>query len=186
MKICIDPGHGNGNQNGGYDPGAISAGETEAEIALTWALTGQWMCGQFGVPVFLTRTDDRALDPLETRAIRAKNAGATHFISIHCNAGPLLARGTEAFYRNQQGYTLARYAYQAATINLKLPGRGIKNENQIISDSNRGTRLAVLNFEGPATLLELGFITNPLDRKALKNRDNRVGFWRDLISMLRA
>ena len=42
-KLCIDPGHGLGNVRGNvYDPGAISAGVSEADIVLQYALAIRW------------------------------------------------------------------------------------------------------------------------------------------------
>jgi N-acetylmuramoyl-L-alanine amidase len=50
--------------------------------------------------------------------------------------------------------------------------RGIKTENQ-----TQHSRLAVLDFKGPATLVELGFIDNAHDRGWLTSRDARIAFW---------
>ena len=88
IKLCIDPGHGYSNRvPGRYDPGATSAGVTEADIVLQWALTLKWVCGKRGVQVFLTRDDDRDPTPVGSRDNKAEAAGCTHFISLHCNSG---------------------------------------------------------------------------------------------------
>ena len=76
MKLCIDPGHGKDNLNPGtYDPGAQSSGISEADVALTIALTGQWFCKQRGIPVFMTRDDDSDSDPVRLRDDKAEAAG---------------------------------------------------------------------------------------------------------------
>lgn len=182
LKIAIDPGHGYGNLNTKtYDPGAVSGGTSEAEIVLQWALTGKWVLTQAGIPVWLSRDDDRDVAPVALRDDMATNAGCTHFVSLHCNAGPILATGTETFYRDDNDKPLADIAQYSALQALGLRNRGVKNEG-----ASQHPRLAILDFDGPACLLELGFITNPGDRSRLKDRERRVAFWREFVRAFRA
>ncbi len=79
--VVIDAGHG------GKDPGAVSNGIREKDIALKIALkTGDYIQDNFpDVNVIYTRKDDRFIE-LHNRAKTANNANADLFISIHCNA----------------------------------------------------------------------------------------------------
>ena len=52
MKICIDPGHG------GKDPGAVSNGIKEKDIALNIAMFLSEKLKYMGIDVFFTRCDD--------------------------------------------------------------------------------------------------------------------------------
>ena len=171
VKLCIDPGHGNKNTGSGYDPGAESAGHTEADIALQWALTLNWVLSQAGIKTFLTRDDDSDPDPVGTRDDRAEAAGCTHFIALHCNCATGTASGTETYYRDARDKGLAAPVQRAALAALGLHDRGLKTE----SDSQH-TSLAVFDFDGPACLVELGFIDNTTDRGRMQERDRRVKF----------
>ena len=79
--VVIDAGHG------GKDPGAVSGGLKEKDIALKIALkTGAYISDHYpDVKVLYTRKDDRFIE-LHRRAQIANEAQADLFISIHCNA----------------------------------------------------------------------------------------------------
>lgn len=180
MKLCIDPGHGYANRRAGiYDPGAVSAGVTEADVALQIALTGKWICQQRGIACWLTRDDDRDPTPVGSRDDRAEQAGCTHLISIHLNAATGNATGTETFYRDSADKAWAQKVQDAALEAWGLRNRGLKTE----ADSQH-RRLAVFDFDGPAALLEVGFVDNPLDRGRAQDRDRRIAFWSALLDNL--
>lgn len=182
MKICIDAGHGMGNRRlGVYDPGATAGHYSEADIVLHIALTGKWYCEKVGIPVFLTRDDDRDPDPVGTRDDRAEAAGCSHFIALHCNAANGAATGTETFYRDGADRRFAQKVQDAALLAWELKSRGLKTE----ADSQH-SRLAVFDFDGPSALLEVGFIDNELDRPRMMSRDRRIKFWEKLIASLTA
>jgi N-acetylmuramoyl-L-alanine amidase len=182
VKLCIDAGHGASNRRTGvYDPGAVSpSGTTEADVVLLWALTGKHiLASEFGIDVFLTRADDRDPNPVGGRDDEAEAADCTHFISLHCNAASGTASGTETFYRDGADKSFALKVQAAAVAVLGLKDRGIKSE----SVSQHGS-LAVFGFDGPAALLEIGFIDHPVDRQKMLSRDNRIAFWRTLGEVL--
>lgn len=94
-RIVIDPGHG------GHDPGAQSAGLSEAELVLDVALRlEELLLKQPGIEVALTRRDDVFI-PLEERTAIANREGADLFLSIHANASRnASARGVETYFLN--------------------------------------------------------------------------------------
>lgn len=182
VKLCIDPGHGMGNRKSGvYDPGAQAGGVSEADIALQWALTLKWACQRAGVDFWLTRDDDRDEDFVGTRDDRAEDHGCTHFVSLHCNSAGPLATGVETYYRDVADYRFAQWVHRAALNSMKSKDRGLKSEGQ-----SQHPRLAVFDFDGPAALVELGFITNPLERRKLLWRDCRLDFAVYLASHLKS
>ncbi|MGL6210731.1 MAG: N-acetylmuramoyl-L-alanine amidase [Paracoccaceae bacterium] len=163
MKICIDPGHGMANRTPGvFDPGAthVEAGVLykEADIALKYALTLKDVLRARGIPVFMTRDDDTDVAPVRQRAREAERAGCDLFLSIHLNDFEFdTAHGTETLYRGNANLDLARRIQAALVAALGLTDRGPKER----------TDLAVLSFNGPAVLVELGFIANDTDRAKL-------------------
>ncbi|MDX9973324.1 MAG: N-acetylmuramoyl-L-alanine amidase [FCB group bacterium] len=169
MKIAIDPGHGMSNRRKGiYDPGATHTENgvpyEEAAIALQYALALKDILRARNHEVFLTRDDPSDHAPVGERAKNAKNAGAQLFLSLHLNdCENDAANGLEVLYRDSAHKPLAQ-ALQTAL--LKVTGfkdRKIKPR----------TDLAVLKFDGPAVLIELGFIANGANRETLLNPQKR-------------
>jgi N-acetylmuramoyl-L-alanine amidase len=185
MKICIDAGHGLGNRNAGYDPGAVGGGLEEADIALAWALTGKWVFERAGIDVFLTRSSDAESAPVGGRDDEARHAGCTHFVSIHCNAAGWTVRGTETIYRDARDKPWAELVQGAAVMAVRSSNRGVKQESSIIREG-KPLRLSVLDFPGPACLLETAFISNGSDRVRLVSRAVRIAFWEGLARRLNA
>lgn len=182
MKIALDAGHGWENRvPNQYDPGAVANGTTEADVVLQLALTGKWVLEQQGIPVFLTRPDDRDSNPVSGRNEQAQSAGCTHQISLHMNAGSWLATGTETYYRgsSRAGQNLASMVQHCALSAFGLRDRGLKLEGQ-----SQHPSLAVLDFRGAACLLEAGFITNRGDLARVSNRERRIDFWERFAALL--
>lgn len=175
IKIAIDPGHGMSSRTAGVlDPGAIGLqGLREADIVLQWALTGKFVLEQqFGFEVHLTRLSNSDPAPLGTRDDIANKNGCVAFISLHCNASAApQANGAETFYRDAKDQDLAKAA-QNILVRMGMRNRGVKSETQ-----SQHKSLAVFNFKGPATLIELGFITNQKDVKFMTDRETRIKFW---------
>ncbi len=173
FKLAIDAGHGFGNvASDRFDSGASGGNLQEADVVLLWALTGRWVFKARNLDTWLTRDDDTDVAPLGTRDERAKAAGCTHYLSLHCNSASASVSGVEAFYRDAVDKAFAQTALSCAVQALALPNRGVKSES-----STKVKRLSVMDFKGTATLLELGFITNKLDRVRMMNRDVRIRFW---------
>lgn len=176
MKIAIDPGHGYANRRPGvYDPGAVAGGVAEADVALALGLTLRWVLRQRGIEAWMSRDDDSDPDPVGTRDDRAEAAGCDAFLSLHCNSADTpSAAGTETYWRDAADKALAVRVQAACVRALGTKDRGLRLE----SDSQH-TRLAVLDFDGPACLLELAFLSNAPDRarlqRILTDRDWRLG-----------
>lgn len=173
MRIAIDPGHGFANRRPGlYDPGACAGNVCEADIVLAWALSGKWILNQYGIATWLTRDDDSDPTPVSTRDDRAEQAGCNRLLSLHCNSAGSAASGTETYFRDAADRSWANLCQNAALSALGLRNRGLKTESQ-----SQHSRLAVFDFNGPACLVELGFISNPSDRRRMLDRDCRIRFW---------
>lgn len=153
-KIFIDPGHG------GHDPGAVSHNIKEKDITLDIGLLLGEMLKKEGFKVGFTRTNDSFVS-LSDRANKSNSFGADVFISIHCNAftSPL-AKGVETFYfrTSKKGQKLAS-KFQNSIVQNKLStaDRGSKQGNFYVLRRTKAT----------AVLLELGFLTNVIDRNIL-------------------
>ncbi len=170
MKVAIDPGHGMSNATPGvFDPGAVAreAGETfrEADIALRYGLTLKDAFRSRGVEVFMTRDDHEDRAPVGERAGNAERAGCDVFVSLHLNSFDApSANGLEVLYRDNADADFAKAMHDELVAVTGLRPRGTPQRNN----------LAVLRFDGPAILIELGFISNTRDRTELLNPETRA------------
>ena len=164
--IVLDPGHG------GSDAGAIGpSGVTEKYVSLMVSLKAQELLKASGYQVVMTRTTDVDVaapgvpDSTELQArVDKAPPNAALFISVHCNAfSNSRANGMETYYAP----TAVKGARLARLLNEELERLGGLN--------NRGVKAArfyvMTHSQCPASLIELGFITNPREEKLLASDD---------------
>lgn len=179
MKVCVDPGHGMSNrQTGIFDPGATHIENgflfREADIVLRYALSLKDVLRAQGVDVFMTRDDATDHAPVGARAAMAKAAGCDAFISLHLNDfDDDAANGLEVLFRDADDKVLAQKLQDALVKLTKMKDRKIKQR----------TDLAVLKFQGPAALVELGFIANDADRGKLLDAQVRDAVTRKIAAV---
>ncbi|MBQ6298305.1 MAG: N-acetylmuramoyl-L-alanine amidase [Selenomonadaceae bacterium] len=160
--IVLDPGHG------GSDAGAIGpTGVTEKSVSLAVSLKTQKLLADSGYQVVMTRTTDVDVaapgvsDATELQArVNKAPPNAALFISVHCNAfSNGKANGMETYHAP----TAVKGARLARLLNEELERLGGLN--------NRGVKAArfyvMTHSQCPASLIELGFITNPREEKLL-------------------
>jgi N-acetylmuramoyl-L-alanine amidase len=180
MKVCIDPGHGMSNRQGGvFDPGATHVENgflfTEADFVLRYGLALKDEFRANGVGVFMTRDDSTDHAPVSKRASGAKAAGCDIFVSLHMNDAEVdQANGLEVLYRGDDDKPLAELLVKALVEVTGLRNRGIKQRLD----------LAVLKFQGVAVLIELGFIGNDGDRERLLQPQTREAVTRTIASVV--
>lgn len=158
MMVCIDPGHGMSNRTWGvFDPGAVGPdGTREADIVLAVAYVLRDECQRRGWSTMLTRRDNDEHSGLGWRVSRARSLGAECIVSLHCNAHTTAqAHGVETLYRDHQW--VAEAVQRELVKETGLRDRGAKPR----------TDLAILKYERPAVLVELGFISSDGDRAAM-------------------
>ena len=171
--IVIDPGHG------GNDAGAIGpTGVMEKNVTLKVALEVQRLLEAEGAKVVMTRDTDRTVSPkgaaasdieeLGARCDVANRVNADIFISIHADSFTRPeARGTTGYYYSKstsgKGQKLADCIRRNLVEQLGTPSRGTQPCNFYV----------VKHTDMPATLIELGFISNK-DEEKLLNSDEGV------------
>lgn len=157
MIIFIDPGHG------GNDPGAIGpSGLEEKDVNLNIATIVKETLENHNVDVRLTRNDDTKIE-LAERVNMANNINADYFVSIHVNSYTnTSAFGTETYaYPNSvRGIELSRFIQRNLVAEIDLKNRGVKTSNFYVL---RETAM-------PAALVEVAFISNPVEEKLLKEK----------------
>lgn len=166
--IILDPGHGMSNRETNvYDPGTVHAGVEEATIALDYANAIRSILRPKR-SVVRTRVDDKDHAPLRLRASIARRYHGCVMLSLHCNSAGATVSGTEVFYRGEKNKAVAAEISKGVSAIFNIRDRGAKLE----SASQHG-RLAVMAFQ-PCFLLELGFLSNQVDRSVMLDADKRA------------
>lgn len=159
IKVYIDQGHNPVNPNAG----AEGNGYREQDLVYTiGVLTAEYL-NAAGIETRLSRpTPDTQLgtsvsSSLAERVNDANLWGADYFISLHANASEITtASGSEAYVFSSQSSAvpLAENILNQLNINTGLEARGV---------FARPSLYVLRRTQMPATLIELGFITNPYD-----------------------
>jgi N-acetylmuramoyl-L-alanine amidase len=186
--IVLDPGHG------GQEPGARGPnGTLEKSVTLTLARMVAAVLGP-AYEVTLTRTDDYQVDLVKRTAL-ANHLNADLFISIHTGASFAHSTAGTSVYYYQNSMHSSPSSWDASTLNdgdENRPVRWDRIQNrhqgksyalaQMISarlgDVNtvencriQGVPLMVLQgADMPAVLIEVGYLTNPLEEKNLRDQ----------------
>ena len=104
--IALDPGHSDGLE--GRDPGATYFGLKEGDLAWATAMYTKKYLEKWGVQVVVVRGEHE--DPsIKTRVQRAVDANACVIISLHYNAGPASATGSEVLVPHKVSYNYDLY-----------------------------------------------------------------------------
>ncbi len=164
--IVLDAGHG------GDDPGAEANGLVEKDLTLRMLLSAKKKFDYDGkIKCYVTRATD--MYPSFDDRTNLGNEVGDAFISIHINsANNTTATGTETYslYPNDQGNGLTSYTLAAEMLNQLLEklgtvNRKVKSENWIV------LRQSVI----PATLIEIGFISNAGEANMMNENVDLVG-----------
>jgi N-acetylmuramoyl-L-alanine amidase len=186
--IVIDPGHG-GYEKGGQGPD----GTFENTVTLKFA---QVLAEELGktYKTILTRTDDSWVD-IPARSATANHVDADMFISIHTGGSFLhQASGMSLYYYQKTSKSTLTLdpdsSKEFKNDNPEVSWANIQDRHQqnskILAESVRdrigrqtqykpeieGAPLMVLEgADMPAILIEIGYITNPVDEKSLLDID---------------
>ena len=156
-----------------------SNGTTEAETNLKIALKLQNLLEQSGCTVILTRSDENAIQDIESKTLKQKKvsdiknrvkrgneSSADIFVSIHLNKIPQSQYdGWQTFYRegSKEGARLAK------TIQENL-NKTMQKENNRIAKTIDNIYI-IKHVEIPITIVECGFLSNPDEEKLLLEDD---------------
>ena len=171
IKIFIDQGHNPMNPNAG----AEGNGYREQDLMYT---IGKALEARLNAnPNFEARTSRNAPDEilgtstatsLAARVNAANEWDADYFISLHANASDIVsASGSEAFVFRLD--SVAEVFAQNILVGL-TEATGLENRGVFV----RPTLYVLRRTEMPATLLEIGFITNPTDARLMAENPNLI------------
>lgn len=173
--------------SGKPDEGAQSStGTTEAATNLKIALKLQNLLEQSGTIVILTRSDENAIYDIEAKTLKQKKISDIHnrvkignessadlFVSIHLNKiSQQQYDGWQTFYKqgSEEGKKLA------ISIQNNL-NEAIQKENNRVAKTIENIYI-IKHVEIPITIVECGFLSNPIEEKKLLEDDyqNRLAW----------
>jgi len=158
LSIVIDPGHG------GNDHGTTGARGTE-EKGITLR-TSEMVASKLraaGANVVMTRDSDVYVD-LRKRVAIGHNLAADAFISIHYDATESSAiNGFTTYFMHGYQKGLAESVHQSLGNKITLRDRGAQPGNYLVLRENRQE----------AILIELGFLSNPSEERAVSTEQFR-------------
>lgn len=152
VTIVLDPGHG------GNDHGTTGVrGTAEKDIN---SLTAELLHSKLraaGADVILTRESDMYVD-LRKRVAISHQSSANAFISIHYDAVENSSvTGFTTYYTNSYQQELAEYVHDGLAEKVTIRDRGARAGNYLVLRENRQ----------PAILLELGYLSNAGEERAV-------------------
>ncbi|WP_019851359.1 N-acetylmuramoyl-L-alanine amidase [Desulfitobacterium sp. PCE1] len=184
LTIVVDPGHG------GKDVGAVgSSGSYEKNSTLPVGLYLADLLRQAGAKVVMTRTGDTSpagadyteLKDLQARVKIANQIPADLYVSIHNDAFSNPEAGGVTTYisadnpKAEEGRKLASAVQQELIKQVGLQDRKVKTANFYV----------IKNTTMPAILVELGFISNPVEEKLITDpefqKKSAMGIYRGIL-----
>ncbi|MBO4865041.1 MAG: N-acetylmuramoyl-L-alanine amidase [Ruminococcus sp.] len=164
LTVCIDAAHG------GIDKGAVGEdGRLEKDDTLKIAEALKKYLEGCGVNVIMTRTDDSFVS-VEDRCMKANEAGADIFVSIHRSSTEIEdvdSHGFEAWIHSSRPEADKVFA---KNIMSKLFEIGISDNRGVRAgypdDSNANYPVNDLT-EMPSVLLDMGYVTSSIDNQLM-------------------
>ncbi|TWT10453.1 SH3 domain-containing protein [Streptococcus sp. sy004] len=169
--VYLDAGHG------GVDPGAVYSGTKEADLTLSIYQLVKNQLEDAGYAVESSRTSAASVGLLE-RSADANDTNSDIFVSIHVNASATSSTaGVETYwYEPDSNYPsqlnsryhvdterLKRSAYLAESIQAATVSKTGANDRGV----QRNTFAVLRETTAPAVLVEVGYLSNPVERANL-------------------
>ena len=159
IKILLDPGHGGPEDTGASGP----TGYPEKNVTLIMAKLVREQLQARGATVYMTREEDKDVS-LQDRVAMIDKLKPAIAISIHYNSLPddgdaQNTQGMGAFWYNAQAHSLAVFLHNYIVSKLGRPSYGVFWDNLALTRPTTA----------PAVLLELGFMSNPVEFEWVTN-----------------
>lgn len=159
IKILLDPGHGGPEDTGATGP----TGYPEKNVTLIMAKLVREQLQARGATVYMTREEDKDVS-LQDRVAMIDKLKPAIAISIHYNSLPddgdaQNTQGMGAFWYNAQAHSLAVFLHNYIVNKLGRSSYGVFWDNLALTRPTTA----------PAVLLELGFMSNPVEFEWVTN-----------------
>ena len=193
--VVVDPAHG------GEDTGVLSidkVAEKDLTLAIAFALQKE-LANEGNIEVVLTRNSDKTLHGDERKKNIVKQNPAL-VLSLHANGGfGRNASGFELYYPGFKGVDVSKKAAKGSVVTpsnkhlndtVKLAHLVQRNLDSLFPRKGRGLREAVVPLADglsiPVLVVELGFATNPDDKKKLASGKTQTLISRALAKSIKS
>ena len=163
--IMLDAGHG-----GSIDIGCQSKKLNEATISYRFAKKVKRILEKKGATVVMTRGKNEEKG-VSSRIIQALDVKPDYFISFHTNCASPQKNGTQTFFSGNQNEAFATSLQHEVSEALNTKDIGVEDEK--FRRHSLGVLKQQPSSDTKAALIELGFLTNEKDAKALINKNNQ-------------
>lgn len=172
--VYLDAGHG------GSDSGASYSGIHEKTVNISVALKTKKILEENNVTVLMSRTNDSHLTLYE-RAADANSKNADLFVSIHHNAMPnnSTVNGMETYYYkynpdypskiNEEFHNDPTRVYESSILATSIHKNLVENSGFYDRGVRRQTFAVLRETKMPAALVELGYMSNPIELKKINS-----------------
>ncbi|MFW6238693.1 MAG: N-acetylmuramoyl-L-alanine amidase family protein, partial [Halanaerobiales bacterium] len=163
FTVVVDPGHG------GIDTGASYGNIHEKDINLAAAKELAYKLKKANINSVLTRTEDKLhrndrSEDIKYRPEVVRKKAADLLISIHVNNfSTPQPSGSQVFYSTDP----PKSRILAETIDAKLTALRDENDREIMP----GDYYVINKVNCPAVLIEIGFLSNPEDRRLMQSQE---------------
>lgn len=173
QTICIDPGHGYGENGENFDSRTWE--EISTNVAVGLYLRDSLEARGYAVIMTRENSDSNSWMSLTQRAELADYYESARFLSIHCNGGG--GTGTETFWSARNTYDVAvDKNFSQITQNCMSEIGEWRNRRSAEDVVYLGFRLGVLKGFAAGCLNEIGFVDTPSDLEKLLDDDWRKVF----------
>ncbi len=152
--------------HGGQDSGTEYDGITEKDLVLTIANKIKEMNTHQDLNIILTREDDEFME-LDRKLEFIQSLKPNYLISLHINSSKDMDANGFELYVNEDHSEKEASSKLALTIKNALP-KEVKN-----SQIKSGNFYMLKNVNCPATLIEMGYLSNDEDRAVLMNAESQ-------------
>lgn len=164
MVVVVDP------LGGGSESGRTAGGCMEKEVALAVSGQLQSLMRNADIRLYFTRTEDRAVS-VEERAALARAVDADIFINIGVGADEDTARyGVQGIYNSE--YFIPEFG-NVQMADVLVRNVAIAAKNRAIGLEEAGEESVLELLELPAARVEVGYVTNELERALLGQEEYR-------------
>jgi N-acetylmuramoyl-L-alanine amidase len=174
IRIVVEAAHG------GKDPGSKVGSVQEKDLMLDYAKTLAELGSSMGVEVVLARANDEQVSMNERANIAGKNK-ADVYVILHANIDAnTQTHGTEIFTgknnRTMDNRILGKF------VGAELYNFGKLTVNGV--NINESHAKSLDNILVPATLINIGYMSNNNDLTLMQNKENRIQWCKQLLKGL--
>ncbi|WP_281322517.1 N-acetylmuramoyl-L-alanine amidase family protein [Flavobacterium aestivum] len=173
ITVVIDAGHG------GYDFGATSNDTYEKVIVSQIAEKVKSLNENKDITILFTRTSDEFIT-LDKRTNYINSVKPDLILSLHVNSSSDHQKSGVDFYVSND----SSFFEKSNEIANKLNQEFTKNTTLKVSDVKKAPYNILKKSDSPAVLIELGYLSNPNDKKYLTDDEEQNKIAKNIISFL--